>query len=91
MNGKRAWKTALSSLLITVKEEAVLTPGFLGVLGKMEGVTLGEPVGRYLPATVENVDARPVHAWLEGLPEVVQVEVVFCSTVPELYSERQPI
>ncbi len=83
MKAKRAWRTPLSSLLVTVTDEECVTAAFRAVLEKMEGVTVGEPVGRYLPLTIEDADARPLHEWLESLPTVVQVDVTFCSVSPE--------
>lgn len=43
-------------------------------------ISVETAIGNYLPVAIEGADARPIHQWIEALPGVRYVDVVFCST-----------
>ncbi|MDQ8202412.1 hypothetical protein [Pelagicoccus sp. SDUM812003] len=75
----RPWQTPLSSLVVTLSRDPDLARLALDRIRDKRGLTLGELEGQYLPLVIEDADARPIHRWLEALPGVENVDVVFCA------------
>jgi nitrate reductase NapAB chaperone NapD len=80
MSQKRPWHTELSSLVVTLYEDRELAAHTVSAIAAHEAITVEAAVGKYLPLAIEAADARPIHQWLESLPGVLYVDVVFCST-----------
>ncbi len=80
MSRRRPWNTSLSSLVITLSDEGVEAASAVSAIGNHPSITASTREGRYLPIVIEDADARPIHRWLEELPGVAFVDVVFCST-----------
>ncbi len=91
MSSKRPWNTALSSLVITLCDEEELAAATIREVGAHPAITTGETSGSYLPALIERADARRIHEWLESLPGVRYVDVVFCSTEASQEPPTSPI
>ena len=84
MSNQRPWHTALSSLVVTLADDAKLAASTITEIAAHEAVTVEKAIGAYLPVAIEAADARTIHQWLEELPGVRYVDVVFCSTeLPE--------
>lgn len=84
MQQGRAWHTELSSLVITLSGDRELATEAIARIARHPLIEAGDAEGHYLPVVIEATDARPVHHWLEALPGVAFVDVVFCSTeLPE--------
>ena len=83
MSQKRPWHTELSSLVVTLSTDQALAAETVRQIAEHEAITVEDAQGHYLPIAIEAVDARPIHQWLESLPGVVYVDVVFCSTEVE--------
>ncbi len=88
MSKQRPWHTALSSLVITLSDDAELAASTATTIAEHEAITAEQLIGSYLPIAIEGTDARPIHRWIESLPGVVYVDVVFCST--EEFSTQEP-
>lgn len=74
---------SVNGLLITLARDEFLAEQALLAMAGKEGVELGERTGVWQPLVVE-VDggakgAHTVHEWLEALPGVEMVDVVFTS------------
>lgn len=80
MSPNRPWHTALSSLVLTLSDDEKLVAQTKELISGHESITMEEAIGDYLPLAIESADARPIHQWLESLPGVRYVDVVFCST-----------
>jgi len=80
MSQKRPWHTELSSLVVTLCDDGTLAAQTVREIATHAAITVEEAAGNYLPITIEVADARPIHQWLESLPGVQYVDVVFCST-----------
>lgn len=90
MSKERPWPTALSSLVVTLSDEPETAASTISTIAAHESVSVAPPEGRYLPLTIESADARVIHHWLESLPGVRFVDVVFCSTEMDSAAETQP-
>jgi len=77
MKGEKAWPNTVSGLLITMSEDSSLRQETLEALQHHPCLTVGEPNQRWVPVALEHEDARPVHRWIEALPGVDLVDVVF--------------
>ncbi len=80
MSQKRPWHTELSSLVITLCDDTELATETTQTIAAHEAITAENAAGAYLPVAIESADARQIHQWLESLPGVLYVDVVFCST-----------
>lgn len=80
MRKKRPWHTELSSLVITLSADESHAAAAIEAIEAHSAVTTAARIGRYLPLTLESTDARPIHEWIEALPGVDYVDVVFCTT-----------
>lgn len=87
MSKKRPWHTALSSLLVTLTDDAELAASTTIEIATHDAIDIEKAIGAYLPVVIEAADARPIHQWLESLPGVRYVNVVFCSTE---FPEEEP-
>lgn len=58
--------------------------GTLSTIRARPGVELDEPRPPFVALVLETTDARADHAWLESLPGVVAVDVVFVEVLPEV-------
>lgn len=88
MSKQRPWHTALSSLVITLSDDTELAASTAQTIAAHDAITAEQAIGAYLPIAIEGTDARPVHQWIESLPGVRYVDVVFCST--EEFSTDKP-
>mgnify|MGYP005845658979 CR=1 FL=1 len=79
MSQKRPWHTALSSLVITLSDDSAAA---VAAITAHESITAERVVDRYLPVAIEAADARIIHDWLNALPGVTYIDVVFCATEP---------
>lgn len=80
----------VNGLLITLTEDEMLSKEVLLAIAKRDGIELGDRTDRWQPVVVETWDTRDsheVHEWLEALPGVVSVDVVF-SSVSDPQEER---
>lgn len=89
MSHQRPWHTALSSLVVTLADDEKLAASTIQTIAAHEAITVEKPIGDYLPVAIEGADARPIHQWMESLPGVRYVDVVFCST-ETVSEEPQP-
>lgn len=80
MSRKRPWHTELSSLVVTLCGDKTLASDTRQQIAEHASITTEDAIGDYLPLAIESADARPIHRWLESLPGVRYVDVVFCST-----------
>ena len=80
MSQKRPWHTALSSLVVSLTTDETLAANTILEISANECITAEKAANNFLPVVIEAVDARPIHQWLESLPGVHYVDVVFCST-----------
>ena len=72
----------VNGLLITLTEDETLSKEVLLAIAERDGIELGDRTDRWQPVVVETSDTRDshdVHEWLEALPGVVSVDVVFSS------------
>lgn len=90
MSKQRPWHTALSSLVITLSDDAELAASTTKKIASHESISVEKAIGAYLPIAIEGADARPIHQWIESLPGVRYVDVVFCSTEEFSAEEPQP-
>lgn len=92
MSKQRPWHTALSSLVVTLTDDANLAASTITDIAAHEAISVEKAIGAYLPIAIEAADARPIHQWLESLPGVRYVDVVFCSTeFPEDEPQAQSV
>ena len=80
MSEERAWKTRLASLVVTLSQDPEAAALAQAEIAKQASISTAPLEGHYLPMVIEEVDARSIHRWLESLPGVSNVDVVFCST-----------
>jgi len=80
MQQKRPWQTDLSSLVITLSSDQTAATNALKIIRAHEAITVEKAINHYLPITIEGTDARPIHEWIESLPGVAYIDVVFCTT-----------
>lgn len=80
MKQKRPWQTELSSLVISLSNDAELAAKTVREIADNAAITVEKQIGDYLPIAIESTDARLIYQWLESLPGVRYVDVVFCST-----------
>lgn len=72
----------VNGLLLTLAEDANLVQKSLLEVGRHSHIELGERSGRWQPIVVETGGTREsheVHEWLQDLPGVQMVDVVFTS------------
>lgn len=91
MSQKRPWHTELSSLVVTLCDDAKVAAKTIETIKAHESITVEKSAGAYLPIAIEAADARPIHQWLESLPGVNYVDVVFCSTEVSNEPSTSPI
>jgi hypothetical protein len=71
------------SLVLRLREsEADCAAVFTALLTRPE-IELGAMREGWLPLVAETADPRELHAWLESLPGIAQVDVTFVEIVPE--------
>lgn len=91
MSQKRAWHTELSSLVVTLCDDTKVADKTTQTIAAHEAITVEKAAVAYLPIAIESTDARPIHQWLESLPGVIYVDVVFCSTEVSNEPSTSPI
>lgn len=91
MSQKRPWHTELSSLVVTLCDDAELAVQTVREIAAHESITVEKTAGNYLPIAIEAADARPIHQWLESLAGVRYVDVVFCSTEVSQEESTSPL
>lgn len=72
----------VNGLLITLTEDENLVNDALSAIAARDDIELGDLTGRWQPVVVEADDtggSHDVHEWLQALPGVVMVDVVFTS------------
>lgn len=77
-----SFDTYLSGLVITLSRDTNVAEESHKAILAHPVITACDREGNYLPITTEAKDAREIHRWLESLPGVEYVDVVFCSTLP---------
>jgi hypothetical protein len=82
MRKKRPWQTDLSSLVITLSQDQETATSALKSIQGHAAISTETLIEHYLPITIEATDARPIHEWIESLPGVDYIDVVFCTTTP---------
>ncbi len=82
MSQIRPWHSALSSLVITLSDDPAAAKATVAAITTHESITVAQVVNRYLPVVIEAADARIIHDWLNALPGVSYIDVVFCATEP---------
>ena len=85
----------VNGLLLTLKEDEGLVSNALLEIEGRQDIELGERTGRWQPVVVESRGTKgshEAHEWLESLPGVIMVDVVFSSVSPppEKHSQ-QPV
>ncbi|MCP5537681.1 MAG: hypothetical protein H7A51_15790 [Akkermansiaceae bacterium] len=81
----------VNGLLLTLTEDEKLAQSSLLEIECRDDIELGDRTGRWQPVVVETGGTREsheVHEWLENLPGVLMVDVVFSSVSPP--QESQP-
>ena len=79
----------ISGLLLTLSSDPDRASEALEHLQRRPGIELGDARGRWLPIATETSDsrsAREVHHWLESLPGIAQVEVIYVSFDEPVFS-----
>jgi len=72
----------VNGLLITLTEDETLSGDALLAIAEHDGIELGDRTDRWQPVVVETSgtrDSHEIHEWLEALPGVIMVDVVFSS------------
>ena len=72
----------VNGLLLTLTEDETLVDDALSVISARDDIELGDRTGRWQPVVVEaggTGESHEVHEWLQALPGVVMVDVVFTS------------
>jgi nitrate reductase NapAB chaperone NapD len=72
----------VNGLLITLTEDETLSSDALLAIAKHDCIELGDRTDRWQPVVVETSgtrDSHEIHEWLEALPGVIMVDVVFSS------------
>jgi len=72
----------VNGLLLTLTEDEKLAGESLLEIGRRGDIELGDRTERWQPLVVETAGVRgshEVHEWLEALPGVMKVDVVFTS------------
>ncbi len=73
----------VNGLLLTLNEDESLVSEALLELGRRGDIELGERTDRWQPVVVETTggakESHEIHEWLEDLPGVEKVDVVFTS------------
>jgi hypothetical protein len=72
-----------SGLVITLASDPYAAAKAIEALQNKPGIELGERRGRWLAAAFSGQKPRDEHAWIESLPGVELVEVVFVGFEPE--------
>lgn len=72
------------SLVIRMHDELRLQEGVYVALRTRREIEVGEAFGPWLPVVVETGSPRELHAWLESLPGVAFVDVIFVEVVAEV-------
>lgn len=86
MSNQRPWNTCLTSLVVTLSPDPEVTARVQSEIASHESISAAPMEGHYLPIVIEDVDARSIHRWLESLPGVLNVDVVFCSTEEQAFA-----
>ena len=72
----------VNGLLLTLTEDEALVNDALLVIAARDDIELGDRTGRWQPVVVETSgtgESHDVHEWLQELPGIVMVDVVFTS------------
>jgi len=72
----------VNGLLITLTEDETLSGDTLLAIAEHDCIELGDRTDRWQPVVVETSgtrDSHEIHEWLEALPGVIMVDVVFSS------------
>lgn len=72
----------VNGLLLTLAEDEKHVNDALLAIGARSDIELGERTGRWQPVVVETKDtggSHDVHEWLQALPGVLLVDVIFTS------------
>ncbi len=72
----------VNGLLLTLTEDKKLTEVTLSEIRERSDIELGERTDRWQPVVVDSVGTRgshEAHEWLESLPGVMMVDVIFSS------------
>ena len=72
----------VNGLLLTLTDDESLVDDVLLTIAAHDSVELGDRTGRWQPVVVETGgtgESHDVHEWLQALPGVVMVDVVFTS------------
>jgi len=72
----------VNGLLLTLTEDETLARDVLFAISERSEIELGDRTDRWQPVVVETTDtggSHDVHEWLQELPGVVMVDVVFSS------------
>lgn len=75
----------VNGLLLTLTDDERMAQEALLEMDRREGVELGDRAGRWQPVVAESTgtrDSHEIHEWLEALPGVLAVDVVFSSVSP---------
>lgn len=72
------------SLVIRMHDELQSQEGVYAALRSRPEIEVGEAFGSWLPVVVETGSPRELHAWLEELPGVAFVDVIFVEVVADL-------
>lgn len=75
--------TSILGLALTLDPVAPELPATLAELRSRVGAVLEEPQWPYAALVLETTDPRGDHAWLESLPGVCAVDVVFVEVLSE--------
>jgi len=71
----------ITGLVLTLDASTCDVTALLGELRRHDSLCVGQPEGPWLPVTAETDDPRALHRWLESLPGVRAVDVVFVEVV----------
>lgn len=72
----------INGLLINLSDDEVLAAETVDLMRKSGKLEMGELADRYLPVVVEASSvgvSHDVHEWIDDLPGVVSVDVIFAS------------
>jgi len=72
------------SLVVRMHDEQQLQEGVYTALRTRPEIEVGEAFGSWLPVVVETGSPRDLHAWLEALPGVAFVDVIFVEVVADV-------
>lgn len=70
----------VNGLLVTLSKDSAVAEAACALMAARDGLSLGTPRERWLPVAVETADVRDshdLHEWIEALPGVEQVDVIY--------------